>query len=427
MYQCGYVYVFEEYDMDNVCDCVLYIDEEEVEGQGLSERERGEAMVLSEKSCTQGTWKGYNSKMKLYDEYLEVKDGVKKWGWGLERLTTQDDKVMRMVHFSTWLYNVKELRGKALKQVIAAVSTCFQVKGMDSEWSKDERMMRVRRACVITVEEKRNQNKREKAKGDNKTKPKLPLTGDMVRKTRELYWERLEGWTTREMDKRAIWLGLGLAFGSGLRPGMFTLAEGLDEDHCIRFRSMQITLVNGSTITGGTTLVNWLKEDKKNIKRVRSIDCVFDTHKTWKTNESQAAKIKTIGRRSEEEILLLENMLEWWMNANTRKNDEVFTRYSSTGTRRVLNRKDVATGIKLVANEMGLPQDRFSCKSLRSGYATHCGAKGVTSEEYSERGTWVKDSKVPNKHYQNEIGGIGAMGRGLNGVTLKELWSLSKV
>ena len=88
---------------------------------------------------------------------------------------------------------------------------------------------------------------------------------------------------------------------------------------------------------------------------------------------------------------------------------KLLTRYSVTGSRKVVIRKDVRTAIKLAVSGAGLPAKNFSTKSLRSGFGTHVTANGMGADEMKARGGWVKRSGVPESHYIRRMHSRGAL------------------
>jgi hypothetical protein len=107
--------------------------------------------------------------------------------------------------------------------------------------------------------------------------------------------------------------------------------------------------------------------------------------------------------------MVLDDLLSWFLHSRVQERDELLTRYSNTGSRKVVIRKDVRTAIKLAVQGAGLPPRNFSTKSLRSGFGTHVTANGMGSDEMKSRGGWVKDSTVPDNHYVRRMHNRGAL------------------
>ena len=84
--------------------------------------------------------------------------------------------------------------------------------------------------------------------------------------------------------------------------------------------------------------------------------------------------------------MVLNDLLEWFEHSSVTEGDELLTRYSLEGTRKVVIRKDVRPAIKEAVSEMGLPSEHFSTKSLRSGFSTHASANGMSGVEVNNRG-----------------------------------------
>ena len=56
----------------------------------------------------------------------------------------------------------------------------------------------------------------------------------------------------------------------------------------------------------------------------------------------------------------------------------------------------------------GLPENRFSTRSLRSGFGTHAQANGMDACDLHICGGWAVNSRVPQKHYIKRMHNKGA-------------------
>ena len=61
--------------------------------------------------------------------------------------------------------------------------------------------------------------------------------------------------------------------------------------------------------------------------------------------------------------------------------------------------KDLGAAVKRAARALNLPEDKFSSKSLRSGFSSQMSACEVPEEQFVPRGGWSAKSKAPQKHY----------------------------
>lgn len=161
-------------------------------------------------------------------------------------------------------------------------------------------------------------------------------------------------------------------------------------------------------IKGGPTITNFLKRADVSLAMVLSVDMVYITSKMHKKTRTYIENPKVIARRTEEESMVLNDLLEWFKHSSVTEGDELLTRYSLEGKRKVVIRKDVRTAIKEAVTEMGLPSEHFSTKSLRSGFSTHASANGMSGVEVNNRGGWVEGSKVPGQHYIRQMQSRGA-------------------
>ena len=376
------------------------------------------------RSCTIGTWKGYNNKWKKWLEYRSTSKESSEWGLYLERLRHDNDKVWKILLFMTWMYNEKALRGVQLTSVVGCFTSTLEVKGYSTGFMKDGRILRGYKAAHTTVEEDKVKRKEKSSHAS-----KLPLTGDMVKRARKIFWVKYPGWSSQELDNKARWLGIVFGYDSGLRPGQFTLREGYAEDHCVRFYDILFTTSSGKQFRGGKAFHAFMNGNISKVAEITAIDVRIGTHKCWKKKGMGAISVKTIARRSADESQFLNDMCQWWFHAKTKGTDELFTRYNHTN-RKVLTRYGVSSAIKRVAVYSKLPKERFSAKSLRSGFATLCARYQVDKGERNARGGWSKKSKVPDTHYTSDIGSCGAMALGLSsgkGLTSRSLSRLAKL
>jgi hypothetical protein len=106
---------------------------------------------------------------------------------------------------------------------------------------------------------------------------------------------------------------------------------------------------------------------------------------------------------------VLDDLCLWVVHSKVQETDELLTRYSDKGGRKVVIRKDVRNAIKSAVENFGLPTNHFSTKSLRSSFGTHAMANGMGIEEMKVRGGWVKDSDVPERFYVRNMNSRGAL------------------
>ena len=111
------------------------------------------------------------------------------------------------------------------------------------------------------------------------------------------------------------------------------------------------------------------------------------------------------GKRSEPEKQVLEDMVSFLGSSGVKKGDHLLRRYEGQKMAgRTTNRKDCSEAVKYGASQFGLPAERFSAKSLRSGMASLASQEAETAgedrrEAVRGRGGWTGKSSVPEKHY----------------------------
>ena len=242
----------------------------------------------------------------------------------------------------------------------------------------------------------------------------LPVCFGIVLQVRQQYWVDQE-WDAKGMDKKAIWLAICLGFDSGLRIGNLTKRDGPNgSDHCIRASNLSFLAIDPSTrkeikLKGGPMLADFIKRKDVTLSNVKSVDMIYVTSETSRKVKSPVENPKIISRNSDVKSTVLDDICLWVVHSNVQEADELLTRYSADGKRKVAIRKDVRVAIKAAASFAGLPPKHFSTKSLRSGFGTHAMAYGMSSNDMKVRGGWVKESDVPEKYSVRNMNSKGAL------------------
>jgi hypothetical protein len=359
-------------------------------------------------SVTKGTARSYQASIDKWKEYLSTLDPDCHPGDFLERMESQHEKAKRIVLFMAYLYMSEGLRDEQIKRAVTGVSYMFEVEGMDASFMELAMVSRGRTATCRSIEECRAY---EEVRG---SKVILPVCLDIVLSVRDQYWVN-QDWSTKGIDKRGIWLAISIGFDSGLRIGNLTKRDGPNgADHCIRAGQLTFFVIDPQTneekrLKGGPLTTAFLERQDVPLSAVSSVDMTYVTSKTSRKVKSLVNNPKTISRRTAVESMVLDDLLSWFLHSRVQEGDELLTRYSNTGSRKVVIRKDVRTAIKLAVQGAGLPPRNFSTKSLRSGFGTHVTANGMGSDEMKSRGGWVKDSTVPDNHYVRRMHNRGAL------------------
>ena len=381
-----------------------------VEGELAGEISKEEELRIKEflkRSVTVGTEKGYASGIKKWKEYLQTLPSEFHPGDYLEALDNDERKSKRVVLYMAHLYLNVGWRGEQVRKAVTCLTYHFEIAGLSSTFLRLAIVSRGKSAAGRNTEEARS---REEEKAAHSI---LPVCMDVILSVREKYWEN-QNWDNRGKDSKAIWLAVALAFDSGARIGNLTLKDGKDrEDHCIRAKHVSYLVTNPTDgkeyrIQGGEEISQYLKRNDVNNSLVIEANMIYMTSKTSKSGSANLQEPKTLGRNSHEESQLLDDLLDWIKHNNVVADEELLTRHGDNGSRRVVKRKDVRQAIKEAVGAFGLPEDRFSTRSLRSGFGTHAQANGLEEREIHARGGWAANSKVPEKHYIRRMHNRGA-------------------
>lgn len=359
-------------------------------------------------SVTVETTLSYQPGIKKWQEYLSSLEDDNQPGQYLDNVGDQHGKAERVVLFMAYLYMHEGLRDEQIKKAVTSVTFMFESAGYDSSFINLAIVSRGRKASARSNEEC---TEKDKERADRVI---LPVCLDIVLGVREKYWEQ-QSWDAKGMDMKGIWLAISLGFDSGLRIGNLTKRDGPNgADHCIRAGNLSFLVADPISqvecrLKGGPSMSSYLARQDVSLDMVKSVDMFYVTSKTSRKVKSLVTDPKTIGRNSEVESIVLDDLSLWMLHSGVQENDELLTRYSATGTRKVVIRKDVRKAIKESVGSMGLPSKNFSTKSLRSGFGTHAIANGMDMNDMKVRGGWVKDSDVPMKYYISSMNSKGAL------------------
>jgi hypothetical protein len=381
---------------------------------GISENDNKILTDFLGRSVTIGTAKSYQIGIKKWKAYLDTLDEDYHPGEYLERLDDPHEKAQRIVLFMAYLYISEGDRDEQIKKAVTSVAYMFEVKGLSTSFIHVALVTRGRAATSRSSEECREH---EEKRGENVI---LPICLSIVLEIRQQYWES-QDWDMKGMDKRGIWLAICLSFDSGLRIGNLTKKDGPDgADHSIRAGQLNFLVKDPEKeiemrLKGGPAMTKFLKRKDVTLDMVYSVDMIYVTSKTSRKVKSMVENPRTLSRRTEVEGMVLNDLLLWFVYSLVQEEDELLTRYSCTGSRKVVIRKDVRTAIKLAVRGANLPPKNFSTKSLRSGFGTHVIANGMGPEEMKSRGGWVINSDVPNNHYIRHMHSRGALALSTSG------------
>ena len=317
-------------------------------------------------------------------------------------------KAQRVVLFMAYLYMHEGMHDEQIRRAVSNVIFMFESVGMELDFFNHAIVSRGRKASTRSNEEC---GVKEQIRADNVI---LPVCLDIVLGVRQKY--RVDQpWTTKGMDMKEIWLAISLGFDSGLRIGNLTKKDGPNgADHSIRAGKISFLVVDPllnmeKRIKGGSSMSSYLARQDVSLDMVKSVDMLYVTSKTSGKVKSLVDNPKTLGRNSEVESTVLDDLSLWIQHSGVQESDELLTRYSATGSRIVVIRKDVRAAIKEAVGSIGLPARNFSIKSLRSGFGTHAVANGMDMNQMKVRGGWVKDSDVPDKYYVRNMNSTGAL------------------
>jgi hypothetical protein len=308
---------------------------------------------------------------------------------------TKEAQVFRLGAYVMHLYQ-EGLRRDAVGARITKLKMVFLEALVDVEFFKADLVGRVKQATSMDpVEKAALEEKRLRMRS-------LPISMDIVWPVRDEYWVN-QPWDCRGMDRRAVWLAIGLGFDSGARASNVTKQDGKSAvDHCIRAMDLSLTFHDGSGMSHRVKGGQDFRQAALDLSDLPQCVTKCEYHfRTGKVDMPEAWH--TLARRSPQESLLLDDLVCYLVRSGVRAEDELFTRYPAPGkdllcTRKSLTRREYRAGLTWAEEKAGLPSGSLKPSGLRRGCAETARATGATEAEL-RHGRWALGSTVPEKHY----------------------------
>jgi hypothetical protein len=353
------------------------------------------------RSVKRGTDLSYRRSFEVFTEYRERLAAGIDPGPYFENCTTEWEKAKELTLFYRHLYYERGLREEQVSAVATALSYCLSIAGKDTTFLKTDLALRARKACSRSAVEARVHNQK------RVSRDKSPVTQEILAQIRSLYWEGRSWTSSTDLDARGVWIAVAIGFDCGTRVGNVTKQDGPErEDHCIRSSDLTFEVSSPgcephrmegveamrSEINGGLIMPS----------AVSRVWLIFVSSKTMRQLKSQMEP-KLVGRRTQAEDQLLNDLVEWTVHSGTRDVDELATRYID-GKRRSTTRKEVLKALKQGAAAAGRDPSKYSTKSLRGGFSTAAFEAELPEIEINLRGGWVLNSRISRSSYATRPG-----------------------
>jgi hypothetical protein len=335
-----------------------------------------------------------------------------QWSWFVQFIKDKgsDDPFMRtltpqeragMVSLFLMSRHFAGKRGKAASAPTAAIRQRFTQEMEDTAFLDSAIVSSARTACLPNPQELRELRSTAPA-----STVKLPVCFEMIADMRK---RLVTNRTWCEGDMKYIMLYTGCVFGFEFtaRVGEYTKAEQKATDHCLRTDdlSFAVEAPTGHFSIVGSALAE-LSPDQagegfKNVSecRVRGVT----------TKGKITVKARQVGRRSVEESLFLDDLIQFILHARAQGTEELFSFRKANGDRVVLTGRSVREEVKSTCERYGLDPDCFSAHSLRKGGITQMGSLGTSVEHMLARGSYAPNSRVMGQIYDQSVG-LGPLG-----------------
>ena len=271
------------------------------------------------------------------------------WGWFVQFMKDKgsDDPFMRsltpqeragMVSLFMMSRHVAGKRGKAASAVTAAIRLRFSQEMLDTAFLDSAVVSTARTACLPNPKELRELRNSAPA-----STVKLPVCEEMITGMRErLVANRT--WCEADMKFIMLYTGCMYGFEFAARVSEYTKGEQGDTDHCVRTDDLTFAVEapTGHVSVVGSALADLTPaqagEGFKNISecRVRGVT----------TKGKIVVKVKQIGRRTVEESLFLDDLIQFIVHAKAQGTEELFSFRKANGDRVVLTGRSVREEVK---------------------------------------------------------------------------------
>jgi len=300
------------------------------------------------KSGVRGTTlNSYKYKCTEWDKFKE------KYGYdkhlGLEDLPLQTQRIV-LVKFIRHLYESK-VSTSVIGSAVASLQFFMKVHCRGVKVFSDPTIQLARKA--VQPSQRSESLRKEKSQ-------RYPVTLDM------LIWLRDDYFVRGDVDDKMTYLGCILAFTFIWRISQYVRDNTVNE-HAVLAEDVRFKLVTGEIKHP------W---ELKSIHRSR-VECVVIVIRSNKQrcNETQYLHL---GRKSNQEIQLLEDLIEWCSLSGVNKGEPFLSRHAvKNGIMRHKNltRRMISTALKVVAAAFGFDACHFTPHGLRIGAATATRAK----------------------------------------------------
>jgi hypothetical protein len=240
----------------------------------------------------------------------------------------------------------------------------------------------------------------------------------LLAQIREEHWEGKD-FSCLNVDLKMVAINCMFSFDLALRRGESNQGGEECEDHTLR--NEDLTFLLHEPIDTGGGFVDAIRGGTESFRKYVTCDnvrgCVVQGY-THKAGVIHAGKL--IETRTDEEELLLMDLVEWVHHSGAGPEDPIFSRYTQfPGKPRMLKvctPKMVSNMIKEFVKAAGLDPRGFALHSLRKGCATQLNAYGVAREEANARGNYAKDSILVQTVYNGNDTGRGPLAASNSGI-----------
>ena len=334
-------------------------------------------------------WSKFIVNMRMPDPYL--------------REASTDQKLKLYMNYVRLKYLAGERDRKATDS--SGIKKFLTMDLQNTDWLDSTIASAVRRACRRTPEENR-----EMIRG-RVGQDKKPIWWELLQTVRDDLWSPGD-WSYLHIDNKMISMNIWFSYDLGTRGGE-TNQGTREAKHTILNQDITFWLftpinVGGESrqaIRAGTDLMRNLVT----VSNVQSIEVKAVTHKTGLIRAH-----KIVGRRSQEEVTLLEDLVTWCLRSGAGANDPVFSRVAWFPNKKAPSLKMckpsmISSVIKSYAALAGLDPTEFGTHSLRHGMVTQMHAFGMSREETNARGNYARDSTLTQTTYNGDDTGRGPL------------------
>jgi len=314
------------------------------------------------KSLVKGTLRKYLPAHGQWMEFLRFRNYThNKY---LDNISLMDKRKIFTL-FMNWLHTEKEVNPS---NVMTGLRHSFLTACADTDIFKDPTIISARNSFGLSGRE-RSKNKEKKYR--------YPISYDMI------IWLRYDCYKQNDIDKIMTYLGIAMAFNFLLRASEYAWDSDTKGAHSILNEDVKFETTDGARLS--------TREVADPLNKNRTYNFMIFINRSHKGNSKGRGRIVMLKRETQEESLLLDDVIAFNKKKNAHVDTDLFFSRIANNRLKKLIRNMISVALKSVAIEFDLPPEHFSSHCARIAGATVLEHAGHSDSIIKKIGNWSSD------------------------------------